>query len=176
MSRPLSLIVAASLFCTTAIAPALAATGALMGPGNAARGTVTVEAAPKGVIVRVEATGLTPGWHGIHFHEKGDCSNADFTSAGAHVHGAGVAAPAVHGLLNPAATDSGDLPNIYAAADGTAHAELFSPLVMLSGGMAGMPALLDADGAAVVIHANPDDYKAQPIGGAGARVACAVLK
>ena len=78
-------------------------------------------------------------------------------------------AQAVHGLLNPAANDQGDLPNIAAGADGKVMAEAFTSLVTL-------PALLDADGSAVVIHAGPDDYKAQPIGGAGARVACAVLK
>jgi len=175
MSRLLSLAVASGLLCSAAISPALAAGGALVGPGNAPRGSVTVTAAPKGVILRVEATGLTPGWHGIHFHEKGDCSNADFTSAGAHVHAAGTPTPVVHGLLNPKANDSGDLPNIYAGADGRAFAEIYSSLVLLNSGGA-LPALLDADGAAVIIHANPDDHQSQPIGGAGGRVACAVIK
>ena len=58
------------------------------------------------VLLRVEARGLTPGWHGMHLHAKGDCSKSDFTSAGPHVHGP---AAAVHGLLNPAATETGDL-------------------------------------------------------------------
>lgn len=174
MSRLISLAVATGFLCSAAISPALAASGALMGPGNAPRGTVTVTAAPKGVILKVEATGLTPGWHGIHFHEKGDCSNADFTSAGAHVHHGG-ATPVVHGLLNDKANDSGDLPNIHAGADGRATAEIYSPFVLLNAG-GSLPALLDADGSAVVIHANPDDHMAQPIGGAGARVACAVLR
>lgn len=129
-------------------------------------GTVTLTEAPKGVVMRVESRGLTAGWHGLHFHEKGDCSKADFTSAGAHVHGA---TPAVHGLLNPAASDQGDLPNIHAGADGAAAAEVFSQLVTIKD-------LRDADGSAVVIHANADDYTAQPIGGAGPRVACAVIR
>jgi len=166
MSRLLSLAAATGLLCSAAISPALAAGGALVGPANAARGNVTVTAAPKGVIIKVEATGLTPGWHGIHLHEKGDCSPDTFTNAGAHVH---TATPAPHGLLNPAANDQGDLPNIYAAADGSAHAEIYSTLVML-------PALMDADGSSVVIHASSDDHTTQPIGGAGARVACAVIK
>jgi Cu-Zn family superoxide dismutase len=166
MSRSISLAIAATLLASAALTPALAAGGMLMGAGNSMHGNVTVTAAPKGVLVRVDATGLTPGWHGLHFHEKGDCSNADFTSAGAHVH---TVTPATHGLLNPAGNDLGDLPNIYAAADGTAHAEVFSQLVT-------MPQLMDADGSAVVIHASPDDYTSQPIGGAGARVACAVIK
>jgi len=166
MSRSLSLTLTACLLGSALLTPALAAGGALIGAKNAAHGNVTVTAAPKGVLLRVDATGLTPGWHGIHFHEKGDCAPDAFTSAGAHVH---TAMPVTHGLLNAAANDDGDLPNIYAAADGSAHAEIFSALVR-------MPQLMDADGSSVVIHASPDDHKSQPIGGAGARVACAVIK
>jgi Cu-Zn family superoxide dismutase len=129
-------------------------------------GGVTLTEAPKGVLMRVEAKGLSPGWHGLHFHEKGDCSKSDFTSAGAHVHGSGAG---VHGLLNPAGNETGDLPNIHAGAGGEASAEVFTTLTTL-------PALRDANGSAVVIHANPDDHMAQPIGGAGPRVACAVIK
>jgi Cu-Zn family superoxide dismutase len=129
-------------------------------------GAVTLTEAPKGVLLRVEAKGMTPGWHGMHFHDKGDCSKSDFTSAGPHVHGS---AAAVHGLLNPAATETGDLPNIHVDADGSGSTEVFSSLIKLSD-------LRDADGSAVVVHANPDDHLAQPIGGAGPRVACAVVK
>lgn len=144
----------------------------LMGANGAARGTVTLTPGPKGVLVRIEARGLPSGWHGVHFHEKGDCSDPKFTSAGAHVH---MMTPAVHGLLNPQATDAGDLPNIFVGADGSANVELYSTLVTAKGD-ASHPALLDADGAALVIHAGPDDYTSQPIGGAGDRIACAVLK
>jgi Cu-Zn family superoxide dismutase len=129
-------------------------------------GMVTLTEAPKGVLMQVEAKGLSPGWHGMHFHEKGDCSKADFTSAGGHTHGA---ADRVHGLLNPAGNETGDLPNIRADANGVAAAEVFTSLTTLA-------ALRDTDGSAVVIHASPDDHMAQPIGGAGARVACAVVK
>lgn len=156
-----------------ASAPAMARIS-VMGPNRAEMGTVMIAEAPKGVIVRLQLKGLTPGWHALHFHEKGDCSNADFTSAGGHVHEAS-ATPTVHGLLNPDANDKGDLPNIYAAADGTANAEVYSTAVALKG-PAGRPVLMDADGSAIVVHANQDDYKAQPIGGAGARVACGVIK
>ncbi len=65
------------------------------------------------MLLRVETRGLKPGWHGVHFHEKGACSDPKFTSAGAHVHAAN---PVVHGLLNPQANDAGDLPNIYVEA------------------------------------------------------------
>ncbi len=146
-------------------------TAPLTGADGAAHGLVTVTAAPKGVLLRVEATGLPPGWHGMHFHEKGDCDAPSFAAAGAHVH---AATPVVHGFLNPQANDDGDLPNIYVGADGTARVELYSTLVALQPG-AGRPALLGPSGSAVVIHANPDDYTTQPIGGAGARIACAAL-
>jgi Cu-Zn family superoxide dismutase len=129
-------------------------------------GQVTLTEAPKGVVMRVETKGLAPGWHGLHFHEKADCSKADFTSAGGHTHGAG---DRVHGLLNPAANETGDLPNLYVGADGTGATEVFSTFLKLSD-------LKDADGSAVVIHASPDDFMTQPIGGAGARVACAEIR
>ncbi len=147
--------------------PALAETAVeLKGGDGESRGTVVLTQAPKGVLLKVEATGLAPGWHGLHFHEKADCSKADFTSAGAHTHGEG---ERVHGLLNPAANETGDLPNIFAGADGKATAEVFSSLVTLK-------ALKDADGSALLIHADADDHQTQPIGGAGARVACGEIR
>ncbi len=135
-------------------------------------GQVTLTDGPRGVLVRVEASGLAPGWHGIHFHEKGDCSDPAFKMAGGHVH---QMSPSVHGLLNPQANDLGDLPNVYAGADGKVNAELYSTLVAMREGTA-RANLLDTDGSAVVIHAKPDDLSTQPIGGAGDRVACAVVK
>jgi Cu-Zn family superoxide dismutase len=154
-----------------ALFPALAASGDLKGPDGASHGTVTVTAAPNGVLLRIEAKRLKPGWHGVHFHENGACSDPKFTSAGAHVH---AKSPVVHGLMNSQANDAGDLPNVHVGTDGTATVELYSTLVSMNGGAA--PALMDADGSAVVIHAGPDDYKSQPIGGAGDRVACAVIR
>ncbi|MDF0542964.1 superoxide dismutase family protein [Sphingobium sp. H39-3-25] len=135
-------------------------------------GEVTLTDAPKGVLVHIEASGLQPGWHAVHFHEKADCSDPMFKSAGGHVH---MASPAVHGLLNPAGNDLGDLPNIFADAQGVVKAEMFSPLVSLRDGTA-RSNLLDTDGSALVMHANADDYETQPIGGAGARVACVEIR
>lgn len=166
VSRLLSAAAVAALIAGAAQAAPQTLTAELKNSAGQTVGAVTLTEAPKGVLMRVEAKGLSPGWHGVHFHEKGDCSKADFTSAGAHVHGAGAG---VHGLLNPGANETGDLPNIHAGADGAASAEVFTSLTTLS-------ALRDADGSAVVVHANPDDHLAQPIGGAGPRVACAVVK
>lgn len=158
-----------------AIGAAQAATGQssdLVGADGSPIGKITVTDAPNGVLLRITAKGLTPGWHGMHFHEKADCSAPTFKSAGAHVHSM---TPVTHGLLNPQANDDGDLPNLYVAADGSVTVELYSTLVSLKG-TGNRPALLDADGSALVIHANPDDYMTQPIGGAGDRVACAPIQ
>jgi len=169
--RRLILPLAIAAIAPPAIAGPAPVTLQLKGPAGEDMGSATLTEAPRGVVLRIAARGLTPGWHGLHFHEKADCSSADFKSAGGHMHHD---APVVHGLLNPAANETGDLPNLYAAADGTAVAEMFSPSVSLS--MADRGPLLDADGSALVIHASPDDHASQPIGGAGARVACAVIK
>jgi Cu-Zn family superoxide dismutase len=147
-------------------------TGKLAGTDGADLGSITIKPAPNGVILRVEAKGLTPGWHAIHFHEKGSCTDEKFASAGGHVHNA---TPVNHGLLNDAANDAGDLTNIFAGADGAATAEIYSSLVTAKS-VDSRPALMDADGSSVVIHALPDDYTTQPIGGAGVRVACAVIQ
>ena len=161
----LPIVLAATLFATAAFA-AEPVTADLKNGAGETIGKVTLTAAPKGVLMRVEANGLTPGWHGLHFHEKADCSKSDFTSAGGHTHGGG---ERQHGLLNPKANETGDLPNLHVGADGSGAAEVFSTLTTLD-------ALKDADGSAVLIHAAADDHLSQPIGGAGARVACAAVK
>ena len=173
--RILALAVSTSLILAGAAWAAdtpLSAKAELKAGDGKALGTATLTEAPHGVLLRIEAKGLTPGWHGLHFHEKGDCGAPDFKSAGAHVH---TTANVVHGLLNPDGNDNGDLPNLFVSADGSAAVALFSPLVSLKGA-GGRPALLDTDGSSIVIHAGPDDYMTQPIGGAGARVACGVIQ
>lgn len=132
-------------------------------------GKVTFQQAPAGVLVSVDVTGLPPGGHGIHLHAVGSCS-PDFKASGGHINPDGVP----HGLLNPEGGDNGDLPNLHAAADGSARAEFFTTRVSLGGG--DLPALLDADGSAVIIHESPDDHMTQPIGGSGGRIACGVIE
>ncbi len=118
--------------------------------------------------VTVQPGGLTPGWHGMHFHAVGDCSDTEkFANSKAHVNHD----QSKHGLLNPDGPDEGDLPNIFAGADGSANAEVSSETSL--GGEGG---LKDADGSALILHAKEDDHTSQPIGGAGDRVACAVIK
>lgn len=148
--------------------------GVLMGANGQPIGKVALTPAPTGVLLRVEASGLTPGWHGMHLHAVADCSGAGFKLAGAHINHPGQPAP--HGLLNPKGPDAGDLPNIHVGTDGTAQAEFFTTLVRMGGSTDSRPDLLDGDGSALIIHANPDDHLSQPIGGAGDRVACALIK
>lgn len=147
------------------------ATAELKGADGKRLGTVTLTESARGVLARVEGRGMPPGLRGVHFHAKADCSDAKFERAGGHTHGGD---KSVHGLLNPSATDTGDLPNINVAANGRADAELFSTFVTL-GGSSERQSLLDADGSAVIVHANADDHRSQPIGGAGARIACGVI-
>jgi Cu-Zn family superoxide dismutase len=165
-SRLLAFTAALALSASAATAQAPQSTAELKNGTGQVVGKVTLVEAPKGVLLKVDAKGLAPGWHGLHFHEKADCSKADFTSAGGHTHGGGDRA---HGLLNPKANETGDLPNLYVAADGSGQAEVFSSLTTLA-------ALKDADGSAVLIHAGADDHQTQPIGGAGPRVACAEVR
>jgi len=147
------------------------ATAGLVNASGAPIGTAAFTQGPTGVLIQIEATGLTPGWHGVHIHATGQCA-APFTSAGGHVNHHDPKAP--HGLLNAGGPDDGDLPNIHAGEDGSVKAQIFSPLVRLTAEGPGQP-LLDADGSSIVIHANADDQTSQPIGGAGDRVACGVV-
>lgn len=153
----------------------------VVGGEGRAIGQATFTEAPSGVLIRLEFSegGLSPGWHGLHLHGRGDCSDfaAGFQASGGHV---GMHERVQHGLMNPAGPEAGDLPNIFAPHSGVFGAELFSERLTLAAAPIGegrhrREPLLDEDGTALVIHAGPDDQRTQPIGGAGARVACAAL-
>ena len=133
-------------------------------------GQASFEQAPHGVIMLVEVAGLPPGAHGIHLHGTGSCA-PDFKAAKGHINPSAVE----HGLRNPNGPDPGDLPNLFVAADGTAKAEFYTTRVRVAAEDGDKPALLDADGSAVIIHANPDDHLTQPIGGAGGRIGCGTI-
>lgn len=143
----------------------------LVNASGARMGRAVLTQGPTGLMIRIEAEGLTPGWHGVHIHATGQC-DAPFTSAGAHVNHGDPKAP--HGLLNAGGPDDGDLPNIFADAAGQVRAELFTTRARIAADGPGQW-LWDADGSALVIHANADDHAGQPIGGAGDRVACGVM-
>lgn len=128
-------------------------------------GTVVAWQTPGGVTFRVNASGLPHGIHGIHVHSVGVCAGPDFASAGPHWNPLG----RKHGLSNPAGPHAGDLPNVEVAANG-----VLSATVTLPG--ASMASLLDADGAAIVLHAQRDDNVTDPSGNSGGRIACSVIR
>lgn len=121
-----------------------------------------------GVEVRVQAAGLAPGHYGVHVHGVGRCEGPEFESAGPHWNPAG----REHGTLNPQGHHLGDLPNIEVDSDGAGRLEFAIAGAVMQGGE---HPLFDADGASVVIHAAPDDYRTDPGGNSGARIACGVL-
>ena len=107
--------------------------------------------------ILLKAEGLTPGVKAMHFHENASCVKPTFESAGAHVNPTGKE----HGFENPKGYHLGDLPNIEVGEDGTVELETVSPAVVLAAGKSN--SLLDADGSALIIHENADDYKTDPI-------------
>ncbi len=135
-------------------------------------GVATIIEGPNGIVIDFDLKGLPPGPHAVHIHSVGTCADHDhgFTASAGHLNPDG----RKHGFLNPEGPDAGDLPNIYAHADGTVRAEVFSTMASLTG-RDGRAKILDEDGAALVIHANRDDHYTQPIGGAGPRIACGVI-
>jgi len=115
----------------------------------------------------VQAVGLKPGQHGIHLHTVGKCDAPAFTTAGGHLN----PGMRMHGTMNPAGAHMGDLPNLSIAADGAGAATVLLPGKWIDA----EPAIFDADGTAIVIHAGPDDYKTDPSGNSGSRIACGVF-
>ncbi|WP_157216244.1 superoxide dismutase family protein [Flavisphingomonas formosensis] len=167
------LTVATAIMFTGAAGTAIAAptqkAGAVLSDASGAqKATATLTQMRKGIRLVVDATGLPAGVHGVHLHTVGQCAAPDFASAGGHWN----PTHKMHGKDNPMGEHMGDLPNITIGADGVGHLDTMIPNAMLSGGE--MP-LLDADGAAVVIHATADDYKTDPSGNSGGRIACGVL-
>lgn len=128
----------------------------------------TLEQAGDAVRLRIEAAGLPAGTYGAHVHMTGRCDAPDFASAGGHWNPTGHE----HGRDNPQGAHMGDLPNLVVAADGTGAISFDIADATLRGGS---NPILDEDGAAVIVHADPDDYRTDPSGNSGARIACGVV-
>ena len=143
------------------------ATAHLVGADGRSLGTVVLIEGPNGVLVQANVYGLSPGGHGFHIHGVGACE-PDFGAAGDHFNPEGIG----HGFMEEGGWHAGDLPNIFAAADGTARADIFTAAVTLTPGADN--SVFDADGSAIIIHAGPDSYGESP--GAGDRVACGVIR
>ena len=133
------------------------------------RGRATVEQSGDSLRVRIEANGMGAGAYGAHIHTTGRCDPPAFTTAGPHWNPTGQ----MHGKDNPNGMHKGDLPNLMVGADGRGTLEYTIPNAILSGMLP--TKLVDEDGAAVVVHARPDDYRTDPSGNSGDRIACGVL-
>lgn len=132
-------------------------------------GEVIIGEGDGGLIVKIEAQGLEPGPRGVHIHEVGKCEGPDFASAGGHWN----PTKHEHGFDNPNGAHMGDFFNLEIGEDGTGSVEARIEGASLQDGA---NALMDADGAAFVIHAGPDDLKTDPSGESGGRIACGVFE
>lgn len=163
----LGLILALPAAAQDSAAPAAPAEGAtpmiaqIQSADGESLGTATAVSTPSGLmLVTLELQGLPAGIHGAHVHETGECTAPDFESAGGHLAGG-----KEHGVMTENGPHAGDLPNIHVPDGGTLTVEYFA---------AGLTPelMMDDDGAAIVIHEQPDDYVGQPSGHAGGRIGC----
>lgn len=132
--------------------------------GNDVTGTVTFTQSGAGVLVVAELEGLTPGKHGFHVHQYGDCSSLDASSAGGHFN----PAEEQHGAPDDEMRHVGDLGNLEADQNGKATYERVDSAISLNGNHSII-------GRAIIVHAGEDDLTSQPTGDAGARVAAGVI-
>jgi Cu-Zn family superoxide dismutase len=158
--------------CSTVSEPQGGAPMPLINALGAPIGNVRAWQTAGGVTFRIDAVGLPPGTHGIHVHSVGRCDPPDFASAGPHWN----PTARKHGMHNPQGPHAGDLPNVEVDANGVLGATLTLPNASLVAPPGAPGALLDADGAALVIHAQADDYVTDPSGNSGPRIACAVIR
>ena len=131
--------------------------------GSSVTGTARATPSSGGLALHVEIQGATPGEHGVHIHEKGDCSDPKATSAGGHYNPAG---GAHHGGLNTPVRHGGDLGNILVDSSGKGSLDVDVPGLSID----------QVVGKAVVVHEKQDDLQTDPAGNSGARVACGVLQ
>ena len=153
----------------------LTAAAALESADGDSMGTVTFRQAASGVLVMADVKGLAPGGHAFIIHEVGACT-PDFDAAGDHFN----PADTEHGFIHPAwkrgessGGHGGDLPNIYAASDGSARADFFTVGIALD--MGAQHSIFDADGSAIIVHEKPDSY-GETESDTGSRIACGVIR
>lgn len=151
--------------------PRTSATASLTAaPGSNVKGELTLASEGTAVAIRGEITGLSPGKeHGFHVHENGVCTAPDFKSAGEHLN----PTKDPHGGPKSEARHLGDIPNLKADANGRASVDVTVQGATLQDKDGGPNQIL---GKALVVHAMPDDYKTQPSGGSGDRIACGVIR
>ena len=131
-------------------------------------GQVQLLQTPHGVLLKLSVKGVPPGDHAFHVHAVGKCE-PPFTSAGGHFN----PASKKHGMQAAEGQHAGDMPNLYIPPNGELVVEIANPMISL---VKGQPnTVFDADGSAIIIHAGADDYKTDPAGNAGDRIACGVI-
>lgn len=169
-SLPLLALTAA---VSTAASSVTALTYPINGPADKRVGNVTLKEGPEGVLMEIGVEGLSPGWHGVHFHMTATCEDGKdgYKKSGSHI----MHDEEPHGYLNPEGPHAGDLPSLFVQDDGRGAAEFYTTLVSLNGEK-GRPALLDKDGSAIIIHSARDDQETQPTGNSGDRIACGELR
>ena len=153
----------------TAGTSAPAANASLTDAGGRAVGSARFRQTPRGVLVQLDLRNATPGIHAVHVHAVGQCDPPSFESAGDHFEPAN----RQHGFLNPSGHHAGDLPNVNVPSSRELSAEFLLPDVTLD---AGPRPLLDANGAAIVVHADKDDHMTDPSGESGDRLICGRLE
>lgn len=164
---------ALSVACTLGVAVSLpahaqTAKAALKDAGGKDVGTVQLIQTPHGVLLKMALKGVAPGEHAFHIHAVGKCE-PPFTSAGGHFNPAGKK----HGMEAKEGAHAGDMPNLYVPANGELTVDVANHMVTLAKGQPN--SVFDADGSAIIIHAGADDYKSDPTGNAGDRIACGVI-
>lgn len=157
-----------SMGVMTGVTPSLIVNSEIIDASGQSLGSVRVTQEPDGTRIVANLVGLPVGVHAVHLHAVGRCEPPTFATAGGHFN------PAMkqHGSLNPAGEHDGDLPNITVGDDRRVAIDMVRKGLRMADGPA---PLLGLDGAAIVIHAAPDDYKTDPAGNAGARIACGIL-
>ena len=133
-------------------------------------GTVDFAGLNHGVLVTFDLHDLPPGAHGIHLHTSGNCdAKSGFTAAGPIL---SLAPGKKHGFLAEGGPEAGDLPNQFAGADGRLHASVVTNSFTLGNGK---KSIFDRDGVSIIVDQRGDDYRTQPLGNAGNRIACGVI-
>ena len=170
LTRIWALLPAALLLSSAVLAkPPKTAHADIMNSSGAKIGTATLKQTKQGVSIKLDATGLPPGTHGFHIHAIGKCDPPDFKTAGGHLNPDGKQ----HGKDNPQGPHAGDMLNIEVAADGSVHTTVLAAGATLGDGP---NSVFHDGGTALVIHAGTDDYKTDPAGNSGARIACGVIE
>lgn len=160
-----------ALLCAAAALPAAAqsASAPLKNADGKEVGSVNLTQTQQGVLINVSVKGLPPGEHAFHVHAVGKCE-PPFTSAGGHFN----PGAKKHGMMAAEGQHAGDMPNLHIPQSGELTVEILNANITLEKGKPN--SVYDTDGSAVIVHAGKDDYKTDPTGDAGGRIACGVIE